>query len=60
MVPVVLLEAEEFWVREASFDVESHRNVIERVFVQRFIVVTHVNEQRLFIAQVVIILQFII
>ena len=60
LVPIVGLEAEEFRVQKASLHMESHRYVVERIFIQRLIIIPHVDEQSLFIAQVIIILQLII
>lgn len=57
---IIMLEAVELWVVQASLDVESQRYVLEDVLTEGLIVVLHVQEERLLIVHVEIVLDLVI
>lgn len=59
-VHIVIGEALKFRVIFALRDMESYRQVGERVLAYSFIVILHIDEQRLLIRQVIIIFQLVV
>lgn len=57
---VVSLEFEKLGVIEAFFDVERHRQSIEGVLANSFVVVAHVDPESLLIRKVVVVLNLVI
>ena len=57
---VELLEFLELWVREAGLDVESDWQIVKNVLLHGLIVVFHVQEQRLLVIQMEVILDLVV
>ena len=59
MLLVVLLEGQEVWISEAFFDMESDGQRVERIVADGFVVVLHVDEEGLLVAQVIVVLDLV-
>lgn len=59
MLIVVLLEGEEVGVTKTILDMERNRQCAEGILANRLIIVLHVHEQGLLVAQVVVVLNLV-
>ena len=60
VLEIIMLEPMELGVVQAGFDVEGQRDVLEDVLAEGFIVVLHVQEERLLVVHVEVVLDLII
>lgn len=60
IVLIITLESLKFRILQSVFDMESHRQCIERVFTECFIIRSHINKKCFFIRQMVIILHLVV